>query len=141
MADIPNLIQEREQRFLASWMRRDTGDLKKLVSRDCVLVFGTTPLEVLDRASFVSAAERDFRCLGFRGGEGVARRYGNTAWYAGAAELELKLGMRAWQDRFMITGLWQKFTFGGWKLVERGLSPVSDQQALADSVRRLQMWR
>lgn len=141
MADIPFLIQEREQRFLEAWMRRNSADLKRLVSRDCVLLFGTTPLEVLDRPSFLVAVERDFRCLGFRVGEGAVRRYGKMAWYAGSAELELKLGAREWKGRFMMTGLWQKFSWGGWKLIERTISPVSDDQALAGGVRRLQMWR
>ena len=141
MADIPFLIQEREQRFLESWMRRNSGDLKKLVSRDCVLLFGTTPLEVLDRPSFLVAVERDFRCLGFRVGEGAVRRYGKMAWYAGSAELELKLGTRDWKGRFMMTGLWKKFSWGGWKLIERTISPVSDDQALAGGIRRMQMWR
>ena len=141
MADIPFLIQEREQRFLESWMRRNSGDLKKLVSRDCVLLFGTTPLEVLDRPSFLVAVERDFRCLGFRVGEGAVRRYGKMAWYAGSAELELKLGTRDWKGLGMMTGVWKIFSWGGWKLIERTISPVSDDQALAGGIRRMQMWR
>lgn len=92
MADIPALIQEREERFLDSWLRRDTADLKRLVSRDCVMIFGATPLEVLDRVSFVAAVERDFRLLGFRCAEAVVRRYDKFAWYTSSAELELKLG-------------------------------------------------
>ena len=141
MADIPALIQEREERFLASWMRRDAADLKKLAARDCVMIFGTTPLEVLDRASFVAAVERDFRLLGFRCSEAAVRRYGKMAWYTGSAELELKLGVNEWKDRFLITGLWQKFSFGGWKLIERSLAPVSDNPRLSGSVQRLQLWK
>jgi len=140
MADIPGLIQERELRFLHSWMHRNTGELKKLAARDCVMLFGTDPIEVLDRPSFVAAADRDFRCLGYRMGEGVVRRYGKMAWFTGSADIELKLGVKDWKGRFLITGLWQKHRFGGWKLIERSLSPLEQDERLTAGIQRLQMW-
>ncbi len=141
MADIPGLIQERELRFLHSWMHRDSGELKKMVARDCVLLFGTQPLKFLDRPSFIEATGRDFRCLGFRMGDGDARRYGKMAYYSAPAELEMKIGAREWKGRFLITGLWRKFRFGGWKLVERTISPLAEDERLPDSLQRLQMWQ
>ncbi|MEO1731272.1 MAG: nuclear transport factor 2 family protein [Pseudomonadota bacterium] len=141
MAKIPALIQERELGFMHSWMHRDAGEIKKLAARDCVLLFGTDPIEVLDRPSFVAAVQNDFRCLGYRMGECVVRRYGKMAWFTGSADMELKLGVREWKGRFLITGLWQKQRFGGWKLLERTVSPLAQDERLPAGVQRLQMWQ
>ncbi|MEM1197158.1 MAG: nuclear transport factor 2 family protein [Pseudomonadota bacterium] len=140
MASVAELIQAHELRFMQSWMHRDAGALRKLAARDCVIVFGTNPPELLDRASFVAAIEKDFRCLGFRMGESVVRRHGRAAWFTAPVELELKLGARDWQGRFLVTAMWRKFRIGGWKLVERSLATVDKDDRLTDSVRRLQMW-
>ncbi|MEO0690614.1 MAG: nuclear transport factor 2 family protein [Pseudomonadota bacterium] len=141
MANIPAMIDERQRRFLYSWMHRNPGDLKKLASRDCMFVFATNPPEVLDRPSFTASVENDFRCLGYRVGESVVRRHGRAVWFTASADLELKLGAREWQGRFLMTGLWRKFRIGGWKLVEQSLAPLENDKRLADSVRRLQMWQ
>lgn len=140
MANTSELIQAQELRFMQSWMHRDAGAIRKLASRDCMLVFGTNPPELLDRPSFVAAVENDFRCLGFRMGEGVVRRQGRAAWFTASVDLELKLGAREWKTRFLMTGLWRKHRIGGWKLAERSLAPLDTDQRLAESVRRLQMW-
>ena len=141
MAKTTVLIQERELRFWHAWMHREAGTLRKLLARDYVMVFGTDPIEVLDRPSFVAGVPRDFLCEGYRIGEGVVRRYGKMALYIASADLELTMGSQSWNGRFLITGLWRKFTFGGWKLAERSVSQLSDDQQLAQKIQRLQMWQ
>ncbi|MEM6827291.1 MAG: nuclear transport factor 2 family protein [Pseudomonadota bacterium] len=141
MADIADTIEAHELRLMQAWMRRDAGAFRKLAARDCMFVFGTNPPELLDRASFTEAIENDFRCLGFRMGESVVRRHGRAAWFTASADLELKFGARAWEGRFLMTGLWRKFRIGGWKLVERSLATLDKDERLAQSVRRLQMWQ
>ena len=74
-------------------------------------------------------------------GDGDARRYGKTAYYSAPAELEMKIGAREWKGRFLITGLWRKFRFGGWRLVERTISPLAEDERLPESIQRLQMWQ
>lgn len=126
---------------MQSWMHRDAATIRKLASRDCMMIFGTNPPELLDRPSFAAAIENDFRCLGFRMGESVVRRHGRMGWFTASADLELKFGVREWNGRFLVTGLWRKFRVGGWKLVERSLAPLEKDERLAESVRRLQMWQ
>ncbi|MDJ0977424.1 MAG: nuclear transport factor 2 family protein [Erythrobacter sp.] len=141
MADITGEIQALELRFMQSWMHRDASAIKGLAARDCMLIFGTNPPELLDRPSFTAAVEKDFRCLGFRMGESVVTRHGRAAWFTAPVELELRLGARDWQGRFLVVALWRKFRIGGWKTVERSLAPLDKDDRLAESVRRLQMWQ
>ena len=140
MADIADIIQERELRFMQGWLHRDTAVIRKLASRDCVMVFATTPAEVLDRPSFNAAMERDFFCLGYRMGESIVRRYGKSAWFTTTIDLELKMGARDWQGQFLMTGLWRKFTFGGWKLVERSIAELDDDERRSEKIRSYQLW-
>jgi len=141
MAQVTETIQAFELRLMQSWMHRDAGSIRKLAARDCMMIFATNPPELLDRPSFVESVGNDFRCVGFRMGESVVRRYGKLAWFSASADLELRLGVREWNGRFLITDLWSKHSFGGWKLTERCLAPVEDDDRLAHSIRRLQMWR
>jgi len=137
---IPALIEEREERLMHGWMHRDPSDLKRFMARDCIIMFATDPPEILDRPSFIEAAQRDFRCLGYRFGDNIMRRYDKLVIFTAPIDLELKIGAREWNGRFLLTDLWRKFTFGGWKLSERSLAPLAEDARLADSVRRLQMW-
>lgn len=125
---------------MQSWMHRDASAVRKLAARDCIILFATDPPEILDRPSFIAAIDRDFRCLGFRMGQNVVRQHGKSAWFTAPIDLELKLGAHDWQGRFVTTSLWRKFAIGGWKLAERSLATVAQDDRLAHSVRRLQMW-
>lgn len=141
MAKIAALIEEREQRIMQSWMHRDTGEAKKLMARDCIVMFATDPPEILDRPSLITAMERDFRCLGYRLGDNIMRRYDKLVFLTAPVDLELKIGTMEWAGRFLLTDMWRKFAFGGWKLTERTLAPLAQDERLAHSVRRLQMWQ
>ncbi|MEL6237578.1 MAG: nuclear transport factor 2 family protein [Pseudomonadota bacterium] len=141
MAHVSDTIEAQQLRFMQSWMHRDAATIRKLASRDCMMIFGTNPPELLDRPSFLAAAESDFRCFGFRLGESVVRGHGKGAWFASPVELELKLGAREWNGRFLLVALWRKFAIGGWKLVEMSLAPVDTDDRRAENLRRLQMWQ
>ncbi len=142
MADkTPAIIEEREQRVMHAWMRRDAGEIKRLLARDCIVMFATDPPEILDRPSLITAMERDFRCLGYRLGDNIMRRYDKLVFLNTPVDLELKIGALEWKGRFLMTDMWRKFAFGGWKLTERTLAPLAEDERLAEAVRRLQMWQ
>lgn len=140
MADIAAIIEAHELRIMQSWMHRDAGAIRKIVARDFMMIVGTDPPELLDRPSFLAAIDNGLRCTGFRLNEALLRRHGRSAWYTAGAELEMRLGGKDWSGKFLVTGLWRNYRIGGWKLVERSLSPIASDEQLADSVRRLQMW-
>ena len=141
MADVAGIIEAQELRFMQAWMHRDAATFRKLAARDFMMMVGTNPPELLDRPSFAAAIERDFRCTGFRLGESIIRQHRGCAWYTAGAELELQLANQDWSGRFLLTGLWRKSAIGGWKIVERSLAKSDPDAALAETVRRLQLWR
>nr|WP_298927446.1 nuclear transport factor 2 family protein [uncultured Erythrobacter sp.] len=140
MADIEAMIEAQELRFLQSWMHRDAGAIRDIAARDFMMMVGSNPPELLDRPSFVAAAEDGFRCTGFRLGQAFVRRHGRCAWYAAGAKLDLELGRTEWTGDFMLTGLWRKSRFKGWKLAEHSVSQTSKDERFTQAVRSLQMW-
>ena len=141
MANIPAIIEEREERLMQAWLHRDQGELKRLMARDCIVMFATDPPEILDRPSLATAFEQDFRCLGYRLGDNIMRRYDKLVFLTTPIDLELKIGRLEWSGRFLATDMWRKFAFGGWKLTERTLAPLAEDERLPVAVRALQMWR
>lgn len=143
MADIIAKIEGQELQLMQAWMRADAGAIRKLVHRDCTLMFGTTPPQLLDRPSFLSASESGLTLSGFRLREAVVERYGSAVWWCAGAQLDLKLGGQDWSGLFLITDLWRKYTVGGWKLAQRSLAatPADEDRKLAGAVHRLQLWQ
>lgn len=140
MADIAAIIEAHELRIMQSWMHRDADAIRKLAVRDMMMIVGTNPPELLDRPSFLAGIGSSFTCNGFRLSQSLVRQHGRTAWFTAGAEMELKLEGKDWKGQFLLTGLWRKYRIGGWKLVERGLSPIDKDEQLAASIRRMQLW-
>ncbi len=140
MSDIEAQIEAQQLHFMQSWMRRDKAAIKKLAERDMMAMVGTHPPELLDRPSFIAAIDEGFVCSGFRLDQCVIRRYGRCAWYAAGAKLDLKVGRTEWSDRFMLTALWRKSRFKGWRIAEFGIAPTARDERFTQSVRRLQLW-
>ncbi len=140
MADVTATLEANELRFMQCWMHRDTSGIKQIAARDFMMLVGTNPPQLLDRPSFVAAMEKDFRCTGFRLGESFVRRHGRSAWYSAGVQLELRLGAKEWSGDFLVTDMWRKPRFGGWKLMERSLSQFQSSEEFADKIRMLQLW-
>ncbi len=134
-------IEALELRFMRAWVAGDAKELKKLLARDFMAMVGTMPPQLLDRPSFLAGAERGFSCTKFNYREVFVRRHGKTAWFVGGAELELGLGLKGWSGPFLVTALWRKGAFGGWKLAERSLARLDPTETLAASVAKLQLWK
>lgn len=143
MADVVVRIEADSLRLMQAWMHRDAGTLKKLIHRDCTMMVGTHPPQLLDRPSFLAAIERGFRLEGFKLGEALINRHGKSVWWSAGAKLDIKLGRTDWSVPFLITDLWRKSAFGGWKLFERSFSPTANDEGheLAAHLRSLQLWR
>ena len=142
MADITVDLKVREDLLMQAWMRGDRGDVKKFLERDFTMIVGAEKPQLLDRPSFLEACEARLALQGFRFGEAYANRYGKLAWFASVVDLEMRLAGKPWQGTFWLTDLWRKSRFGGgWKIVERSLSPAEPDEEISHAIHRLQLWR
>ncbi len=126
--------------LMRAWVAGDEKALKKLVARDAMMMVGSLPPQLLDRPSFLAAADRGFACTKFAFREVFVRTQRKSAWLVAGAELELAFGGKVWSGPFLITDLWRKGTIGGWKLADRSLARLDTDDRIAASVAKLQLW-
>ena len=126
---------------MRAWVAGDAKALKKLMARDFMMMVGSVPPQILDRPSFLAAIERGFSCTRFTFREVIVRAHGKAAWLVAGAELELALGPKVWSGGFLITDLWRKGAIGGWKLAERSLARIDNDDSIAPAIGRLQLWK
>ncbi|WP_086608383.1 DUF4440 domain-containing protein [Erythrobacter donghaensis] len=126
---------------MRAWVASDAKAMKKATHRDFMMLIGSTPPQLLDRPSFLSAMERSFACTRFTFREVIVRGHGKSAWFVAGAELELAFGSKVWSGGFLITDLWRKGAIGGWKLTERSLARLDGDDSIAVAVSRLQLWK
>ena len=142
MANFASLIEVLENQVMRAWMSRNASEIKSLVSGDCLMMFGTNPPVLLDRASFVAAIPDQLTLRGFRFHEVTAQRHGGSAWFTGHVELEMTVDGKDWKEPFLISDLWRKTTLRRqWVLAERSLAPLKQDSSLSTSIRKLQLWR
>jgi len=141
MAAVEAEIEALTLTVMRAWVAGDAKAMKKLLARDCMMMTGSTPPQLLDRPSFLAAMERGFACTRFALREVIVRRHGKSAWLVAGAELELGLGSDVWKGGFLVTDLWRKGTIGGWKLAERSLARLEGDDSIAPAIARLQLWK
>lgn len=142
MSRIQAELEVDETRLMRAWMNRDADEVRAVVARNCLMLFGTQPPALLDRPSFLAGIDRGFQCKGFRFHEATVRKYGAAAWYCGQVDIELKIGGNDWSGTFLLTDLWRRGTIKRkWQLAERSLAPTDPNSKLCDAIRALQLWR
>ncbi len=141
MADIAATIETLEHRFMRAWMRRDNNDLRKLLKRDFMMIVGADRSQLLDRPSFLEAAEGRLGCSAYRFREVIIRKHSKCAWFAAGVDLEMRIGARDWSGKFWLTDLWTKGSVNrSWKLTERSLSRTDPEETLPAAIQNLQLW-
>ncbi len=141
MADTSAEIEALALATMRAWVAGDAKAMKKLTARDFMFLVGSLPPQLLDRPSFLAAIERGFACRRFAFREVIVRPYGKSAWFVAGAELELAFGAKVWSGSFLVTDLWRKGAIGGWKLTERSLARLDQDDGIATSVSKLQLWK
>jgi hypothetical protein len=142
MSRIEAEIEVDETRLMRAWMSRDPDEVRAMVARDCLMLFGTQPPALLDRPSFLAGLDRGLQCKGFRFHEATVRRYGGIAWYSAQVDLELQIGPGEWSGTFLLTDLWRRTKIKrNWQLAERSLAPTDPDKKLCEAIRSLQLWR
>ncbi|MGB3710870.1 MAG: nuclear transport factor 2 family protein [Erythrobacter sp.] len=142
MADIEAEIETLETRLMRAWMAGGTREVKTLMAADAIVMFGTNPPDILDRPSFVAAVESGLVLDRYRFGTISARRHGRSAWFTAQVDLELRIGGREWKGAFLMSDLWIKGRVRrGWRLVERSLASLDQDERRSAAIRSLQLWR
>lgn len=127
---------------MRAWVAGDAKAMKKLTTRDFMMLVGTTPPQLLDRHSFLVAMERGFACNRFIFREVNARRHREAAWFVAGAELELTLGSRPWTGAFLVSALFRKSMWSSKLLLaDLSLARQDPDTDLAAAVSRLQLWK
>lgn len=127
---------------MRAWVAGDEKAMKKLTTRDFMMLVGSTPPQLLDRPSFLAAMQRGFACNRFAFREVIARKHRDAAWFVAGADLDLMLGGRAWTGAFLVSALFRKSAWSSKLLLaDLSLARQDPDQDLAVAVSKLQLWK
>jgi hypothetical protein len=142
MADLAPVLETMEHRWMRAWVNGDIKELKALTARNFILLMASKPPTILDRLSWLDAADKRYCCSAYRFGEIFVRDYGTAALFSAPLELKATMDGRDWSGTVFVTDLWRKGRVRrGWKLVHRVVSRVDDNREVPKAIRALQLWR
>jgi ketosteroid isomerase-like protein len=142
MADLTPVIETLENRWMRAWVQRDAKALKGLTARDFILLTASKPPAILDRPSWIEAAEKRYFCSSFRFGDIYVRGWGKFALFTGRLELEATMDGHDWSGAFWVTDVWRKGRLPrGWKLLHRVVSRVDEDPQRRAAIKSLQLWK
>jgi ketosteroid isomerase-like protein len=142
MADLTPVIETMEHRWMRAWAGRDVKALKSITSKDFILLTGSKPPAILDRPSWLEAADKRWDCASYRFGDILVRGDGKLAVFAAPVELKATMDGRDWSGTFWVTDVWRKGRVRrGWKLVQRVLSRRDDNPDVPAAIKSLQLWK
>ena len=142
MADLTPIIETMEHRWMRAWVGRDLKALKSLTTKDFILLMGSKPPAILDRPSWLEAADKRWDCSSYRFGDMSVRGEGKVAIFSAPVELQAAMDGRDWSGHFWVSDLWRKGRVRrGWKLAQRIVTRVDDNAELPKAIRALQLWK
>src|SRR5690349_14362763 len=142
MNDFASKIEALEHRWMRAWINRDDADMKKLASRDMIVLFGAERSAILDRPSWLDAATSRLRCKGYRFGTVYVRRHGSTAVFAAPVEFDVTLDGEVLMSAGFFTSVWKRSRVTRrWNLVERVITASRNEAELPAAIKSLQHWR
>ena len=142
MDDFASRIEALEHRWMRAWIARERADMKALSSRELIVLFGGGKPAILDRASWLGAAESRLRCSGYRFGSVYVRRHGKAAVFAAPLELEATIDGGKVLGQAFVTALWIRTAVRRrWQRAEWVLAAQSADAELPGAIRSMQLWR
>ncbi|PLK24688.1 hypothetical protein C0V72_05275 [Porphyrobacter sp. TH134] len=127
---------------MRAWVAGSPKEMKKLTTRDFMMLVGSTPPQLLDRPSFLAAMERGFACNRFAFREVIARRHRDAGWFVAGAELDLMLGNRPWTGAFLVSALFRTSMWSSTMLLaDLSLARLDPDDSVAIAVSKLQLWK
>jgi len=142
MSDFTSRIEALEHRWMRAWISRNRADMKLLASRDLIILFGTETPALLDRPSWLHAAETRLRCTSYKFGNIYVRKQGTFGTFAAPVELEATIDGNSVLSKSFISSLWMRSPVRRrWQLTETIVTSQAHDPDLHSAVRSMQHWR
>ncbi len=142
MNEFSSRIEALEHRWMRAWIARDRADMKTLSSRDLIVLFGSEKSVILDRASWLDAAESRLRCTGYRFGNVYVRKLGKTAIFASPLDLDASIDGSPVLSKAFVTSLWSRTAVRRrWQRIECILTAQGSDAEVPGAIRSMQLWR
>ena len=142
MSDFSSKIEALEHRWMRAWIGRNRADMKLLSSRDLIILFGADKPVLLDRPSWLDAAETRLRCTSYKFGSVYVRKQGKVGTLAAPVELEATVDGVPVLAKSFLTSLWMRTAVRRkWHLTECILTSQSHDTRLPAAIRSMQHWR
>ena len=141
MDEFSSQIEALEHRWMRSWIQGDRKQLKAMTARSFILLFGGVEAVILDRTSWLEAANTRFICQAYRFESVYVRRHGSAAVFATQMHLKATLGDADLDGAVWLFDLWTRSVARRkWRLTERSISRTDGDARLVDAVRAMQLW-
>jgi hypothetical protein len=136
-------IEALETQLMRAWVNGERKALRDLLSRRFRMVVGASAPVLLDRKSLLEAAGDRWRLKRFRFGQSIyAREIDGIGIFAAEVELEGMIDGKDVGGRWWQADVWKRGGLGRkWRLVDRQLARLDDDQRFPQAVRALQLWR
>lgn len=116
--------------------------MKMLSTRDLIILFGADTPAILDRPSWLDAAETRLRCTSYRFGNVYVRKQGKVATFAAPVDLEATIDGNSVLSKSFLSSLWMRSAVRRqWQLTECIVTSRAHDAHLPGAVRSMQLWR
>jgi ketosteroid isomerase-like protein len=141
MTNLTPVIETMEHCWMRAWVNGDVRALKTITAKNFILLTASKPPAILDRPSWLEAAQKRHLASSYRFGDIYVRGFGSVAVFAAPLELKATMDGRDWSRQVFVTDLWRKRRFRGWKMVQRIISKLDDDPELPKAIKSLQLWK
>src|SRR4051794_4454853 len=108
MADLTPVIETMENRWMRAWVNRDLKALKSLTASDFILLTGSKPPAILDKRSWLEAADKRYDCSSYRFADIYVREFGGFALFTARLEMKAAMDGRDMSGTAWLSDIWRK---------------------------------
>ena len=119
MTDLAATIAELSDRWMQGWVRKDRAVLEESLAPDFALVVSATPMQRLDRASWLATACTRYTCSEFRYRDVQVRDLGAVAVMSSIAEFTAEIDGMPRNGPMFLTDVWRRGGDGRWQVCAR----------------------
>lgn len=141
MTDLAATIEELSDRWMQAWVRKDHAVLEEALAPDFALIVSATPLNRLDRESWLATATTRYTCSQFRYRDVQVRDLGPVAVMSAIAEFTAEIDGIERNGPLFLTDVWRQGEDGRWQVCARYSSHPEPPGASSVAVQRLDSTR